>query len=248
MKTSTALSAAMARAGYNPAADRLYVEATNALGANASSPWAAVDQFQHAIEGNADLLAALLKWDPAAFESLALEYLRSVAGDMSGGGAVAAGRTSSDTRSGIAGGHIHSGGAKPSSDVRAGAGRTASDAHRQAARPGANTPIPAKAPRGASAIASVQYVMKSALDTFLVRDGRGIGDVRIVEIPLLTEQNDREAYVLTEIKKRVDTFATNVDTEWRVRDFIKPADFKAIVDSYSNTGKPGKGGGRGKTS
>lgn len=43
------------------------------------------------------------------------------------------------------------------------------------ARPGASSPSPAKAPRGFDAIASVQYVMKSALDTSTIRDDPVMG-------------------------------------------------------------------------
>lgn len=248
MNMMTAIGAAFRRAGYDTGSQRLYAEATKALNGNTKAPWAAIDPFQQAIENDPEILAALVKWDRPAFEKMCLDFLRFAAGDMSGGEAVAAGRGAPDAPRRPAGGQTPSDGAEPSSEVRAGGGRTPHDDRPHGAPARANSPSLAKAPRGAKAISAVQGVMKTALDSFTIRDGRAIGDVRIVEIPLLAEQNEREAFVFLEIKKRVDAFAKDVDIEWKIRDFIKPDDLKGIIDEYTNIRKAVKGGARGEAS
>jgi hypothetical protein len=73
--------------------------------------------------------------------------------------------------------------------------------------------------------ASVAKVLAvSVLDTFKVRDGRSIGDVRYGELDRLRSSNVHEAAVIKLIQKHAQA-----DSNMRVRDVVKPDDLQRMI-------------------
>lgn len=77
----------------------------------------------------------------------------------------------------------------------------------------------------AAAFAAANMLAKSSLDTFRVRDGRAIGDVRWREIDALIAENSKEAAVLDRIKQHYQVVDQNV----KVREVIKPSLLDQII-------------------
>jgi hypothetical protein len=75
--------------------------------------------------------------------------------------------------------------------------------------------------RAAAAVRNVVAI--TVLDTFKIRDGRAIGDVRMGEVERLRAANAIEAAIFRQIQKHAVT-----GSDARIRDVIKPEEFQRM--------------------
>jgi hypothetical protein len=191
----TALGAAMSRAGLNTTELRLRSIAADALRKHHRNIPRALDTFERSVEDDPELIREAL-----------LQYLCRFDADMS-----FPGQNSGDNRPPPAGaGHT----------VARGVGQQADGPRNQFARP-AREPSPA---HRAAAAAVARSVAITVLDTFMVRDGRAIGDVRYGELQRMMSTNAVEAAVIRQI---LDHGKAAHDA--RVRDVVKVDDLQKFI-------------------
>lgn len=208
-RPQTALAAAMNRAGLNTAKARLYQLAIDALRKHRAAPDRGFSVFEQSAEDDPDLVR----------EALAEFYQRRDA-EMSG-----AGLTSSDNHTSRASARHDGGqGALENQTINAadanGVSPSRNDSHIKLAHP---VREPSAAERSIAArIANTIAV--SIMDTFKVRDGRSIGDVRYGELRRMMGANAREAAVIRQILDHADA-----PHDVRVRDVIKTEHLQRFV-------------------
>lgn len=209
--TATAFGAALSAAGRNTSADRLYVAAVKALQDADLSVTDAIRTF-----------GAAVKADPELFNQLAAEYLRRVSEDMRGlpGG----GRGEGDTHRQTAPARQPNGDdagqrrydtqrSSVSTPHANGAGQVAFDTHYASARP-VREPSPVQRAAAASVHKAAAVTI---LDTYKIRDGRAIGDVRFGEVDRLRLEDVRHASVW----RQIQLAHPNTPHDMKLRDVLK---------------------------
>lgn len=194
--------------GMTSGVARLYVLAAEELKKARRNPFVAHTAFTEAVVQDAELLRALIA-DEEFIRATALKYLQSVALDMKSARESGAGPRCNETPAISAG------------DNSAGEeGQARPESHRTYA------PAPAEPFKpNVTALRSVAAASQSALDTFRVRNGRSIGDVRRGEIDGLVKENTIEARVL----KRVKQHHADAAPSAKVRDLISPATLEIFI-------------------
>ena len=215
---------------------RLYLAAQRALAGNVSHDIAS-RAFLLAIQNDAQLLRALIGDDGLA--KLSKEFLERVARDMKSGGNTGVGQSAIDTQSTRA--DVNSSGDR-------GAGQETCDTQRKFARDNssgqstsdtqkgiAGSTAGAKAPAASMpriiGFAAKAATAKSALDSFKIRDGRSIGDVKWCEIGRLIGMNTREAAVLRLIGKR---YANVQNENAPIRDLIDSKTLERFIQEAAH--------------
>jgi len=201
----TALAAAFAKAGMNAAEARLRGLAADALKKHHRNIGRALPTFEAAIDDDPDLIRAAL-----------LHYLCRVDAEA------VAGQTSFDPQRSHAGDR-HPPLANQNSGAvaaRNGAGHFGQDTPAFAARP-VREPSPQERAIAGTAAARLALTI---LDTFRVRDGRPIGDVRYGELDRLRGLNAMEAAVIRQIQDHA-----KAPHDARVRDVVKATDLNRMI-------------------
>jgi hypothetical protein len=214
-KPDTAIAAALARAGMNTAECRLRIIATEVLKKHHGNVERAVKTFEREIDGDRGLIREALRFYLDRYRLLVGDHPISethaplVAGQQSNGGR---GPRSSDDPRNVA-----------ASAAGGGAGQFGRDAQGPVVRP---VREPSHVERAAAATVANRIV--TVLDSFRVRDGRAIGDVRIGELEGLRAANAMEASLIRQIQRHAVA-----DHDARVRDVIKPDDLQIMIQKAS---------------
>lgn len=228
----TAMGDALKTAGVPVERAQLYTAATECIAASGGNAFVALDDFVAEITTPANLLVELIGKE--GIRSAALGYLRSVKADMDGkpgaGGQLdhdAQGLSAPVTRRPNGGGAADAA-AVPEEDMPSsspaiadGTGHDVRDAQHSVARP---VREPTRLEREAAGRMRT-IVATTVLDSFRVRDGRSIGDVKWREIERLRRDNTQEAAVLRLIQRKV----AHADPNAKVRELITPDELARMV-------------------
>jgi hypothetical protein len=214
-KPDTAIAAALARAGMNTAECRLRIIATEVLRKHHGNVERALKTFEREIDGDRGLIREALRFYLDRYRLLVGDHLRGdahsnpVAGQQSNGGR---GQLVRDNPTSVA-----------ASAAGGGVDHNDRDTRMNSVRP---VREPSHAERVAAATVANRIV--TVLDSFRVRDGRSIGDVRIGELEGLRAANAMEASLLRQIQRHAVA-----DHDARVRDVIKPDDLQIMIQKAS---------------
>lgn len=198
---------------------RLDVMAARALQHHGENVLAAVGPFIREVSKDADLLACLV--GEMTIRTAAVSLLLAATKMLEGGDrracdvqtdAVPAGQQPDDE-----GGHL-------SHDVQVGVAPSSA--------PGRESVVPVTAHtrsrpdrRIAAAIAINQKIARTVLDSYRVRDGRSIGDVKWHEVERLRRDAGQEAAIFRQIQRQVNSAADDA----KVRDLISADDLARFV-------------------
>lgn len=205
------MKAALDKAGIDTAGSSLYAMAVKHLQRASGNPFTALDSFTEECAKGADLAVALI--GRKAFRDRALEYLRQTAADMRPQSSVGDGQKFFATQT------SHAASDAPPSG---GAGQGVTGTQNIGARPAAPPVAYLDAARGGS-----RRLANSLLDSFKVRDGRSIGDVRWNELERLANKSRIEAEVLNRLRKR----GVPLDPTAKVRDLVTDEELTDIVQA-----------------
>lgn len=209
----TAIAHALQKAGLNTDESRLRMIATDALAKHHGNVERAITTFEKAVAGDSGLIREALRFYLHHFKLPGADQVR----DDHQRNVVNARQPNGDGRDHRANENQEKVGASSS---RGGVGLWKNEHPAERARP-VREPSPADR---AAANTVAKVVALTVLDTFRVRDGRSIGDVRYGELGRLMTTNAREAAV---IKLILDH--GNAPHDARVRDIIKIKDFQVMI-------------------
>lgn len=243
----TAIAAAMKKSGIDTDATRLYALATECLRSANAAPARALSAFLDAVCDAGGLAVKLIPRE--GMEPFAIDYLEQVARDMRGEGMRSQDRggghvqraqqgqnvvapTKADDGCGhLAGAHqghmFAAAPSSPASDDERVIMSAPTEARRVAplviATHAAPRP-PAGKPRG---LAEMQRVMKvtTIFESFLLRDGTPIGELRYSQLDRFIADNAREAALLRMIRNH----ARPADPNERIKNIVKAKDLQRFV-------------------
>lgn len=218
-RPQTAIGAALGRAGFNAIEARLRQVILDALRKHHRNIPRTLETVEHATEDDPELIREALLWAVCSLDNEMLGAGHSVndihasnAGAQQTNGDVT-GQVLSSTN-----GQAATAGASPTN--RGGADLQSSAPHVMSVRPVREPSIHDRAAAGRIA----RTITLTIFDSFKVRDGRGIGDVRWGQLKSLRSTDLMSASVIDQLMKH-----TQAPHDTRVRDAVKASDLQRMI-------------------